>query len=159
MICPTSFKKLRFFSPRDFCAWVCVCVCAVTPDLSLIIWGIMGIWVFTCHEKRRPNQSVCLSQLQPQFQRRTVEWNLTGPDMSHTQILTHTHTQVLNHALFIKCVSCDLTPPRHTDKYTPTQTHRVYTCVCIVVRTEKFALPDWWSPRLSEQQKGFVEVD
>ena len=67
-----------------------------------------------------------------------ILWKLTGPDMSHTRIYTHPHSQA-GDTLFIKCVSCDLIPPQenththtHTHKYPPTQTHRVAgeaTCV------------------------------
>ena len=171
MSCQASLKDLRssFSGVLSLCVCVCVCVCCHSwPELNhLRDYGDLSLYL---PWEKGDLISVSAwdgcglgSSVRPSH----VLWNLTGPDMSHTRI--HTATQSGGDTLFINCVSCDLIPPQEntpTHTHTHTNTHPlkhtewpVKPPVCIMVRTEQFALPDWWSLRLSEQQKGFVEVD
>lgn len=130
---------------QDFCACVfvckCVCVCAVTPNLSLIIWGIMGILpamrkgdlisLSACHSCSLSFSVVPSYEIS---QVRTCHTHLHAHACTHIHIHAHTYktTHLGRDTLFIKFISCDLTPHCHMDKYTPTQTHWVTskaTCV------------------------------
>lgn len=107
MSCQASFKK-RF-------SLFCPCVCAVTPDLSLIIWGIMGIWVFTCPKKWQPNQCVCLSRLQSWSVWCHMKSNRSR-HVTHSHIkTTHTRTHIVYQMRFLW--------PRTTLTHTQTHTH------------------------------------